>query len=427
MSMVNHDVDSLTFCFMVGDWDGLHEMLEKEDWRTIAGVPLVPLYWLRLVEKGHEVHVIATGDFSSDKDFRLKGIHFHRRIVADWLTPGLRQGKGSRPIRTYFKIGMVVQTMMVMKVVNEVAKTSPPDVIYSYRSTFQIAGWLLSRKYKVPHIVHYWGTWLSHYLFNVPWYNQLPAVSRILSLKIPIDLLIISNDGTEGDKAIKKLKFPEERFRFWLDGTAPCIYKPDLDLASVKESIGLKATDKMIFQAVRLDFWKRVDRAIDALPEILKRLPDTYLVVAGDGNLREDLERQAQRLGVADHVKFLGFVPHERVQELHNAADLFLTVQDLTNLGNQIMEALHSGTCVVAYNIGGTAEVMRDGVTGVLLEEDNLPRLGEVVADLLADDEKRNGMAQGALEFARENIWNWDERIDAEIEEVNRLVAAYRI
>lgn len=416
----------LTFYFLVGDWDGLHEMFEQEDWNKIAGVPLLPLYWLQLVEKGHQVHILVTGDFSSEKDYLLEGIHFHRRQIADWLTPGLSVGRNSRPIRTYIKIGLIVQTLKAFKVMKEVARSYPPDVIYSYRSTFVPAAYLLSRKYKVPHIVHYWGTWLSHYLFKVPWYKRLPAVSRMLSLKIPMDLLIISNDGTEGDKAIKKLKFPEERFRFWLDGTAPDIWKPDLDVALVKESVGLKPTDKMIFQAVRLDFWKRVDRAIEVLPEVLKRVPETYLVVAGDGKLREDLERQAQQLGVAEHVKFLGFVPHEKVLDLHNAADLFLTVQDLTNLGNQIMEALHSGTCVVAYNIGGTAQVMRDGITGVLIEEKDLSQLGGVIADLLEDDKRRNVLARGAFEFARKNIWTWDARIDAELKEVNRLVTAYQ-
>ncbi|MCX5807663.1 MAG: glycosyltransferase family 4 protein [Proteobacteria bacterium] len=420
------DTKHLTFYFLVGDWDGLHTMFETEDWDSIAGVPLVPLYWKHLVQKGHEVHVVATGDFSSDKDFMVEGIHIYRRYVADWLTPGLRVGRHSRPIRTYFKIGLIVQTSKALKAVIKAARTSPPDVIYSYRRTFILAGYLLSHRYRVPHLVHYWGTWSSHYLFNVPWYKRLPIILSKLALKIPMDLLIISNDGTEGDKAIKKLKFPEERFRFWLDGTAPDIYKPNLDVGSIKESIGLKSTDKMIFQAVRLDFWKRVDRSIDALPEILKQVPETYLVVAGDGNLREDLERQARLLGVSDHVKFLGFVPHNKVLELHNAADLFLTVQDLTNLGNQIMEALHSGTCVIAYNVGGTSQVMRDGVTGMLLEEKDLCRLGVILGELLADDERRQKLARGALEFARKNIWTWEERISAELKEVEKLVRAYR-
>ncbi len=416
------DLGNLTFYFLVGDWDGLHRMIETEDWTSIAGVPLVPLYWQRLTQKGHEVHVIATGDFSSEKDFVLEGIHFHRRCVPASFTPKLR----GTPIRYYIKIGMIINTWKALKVVNHFAKSSPPDVIYSYRSTFVPAGYFLARRYAVPHLVHYWGTWLSHYLFNVPWYKRLPALPRILAMKIPVDLLIISNDGTEGDRAVERLKFPQHRFRFWLDGTAPGIYKPNLDVAAVKNSIGLRATDKMIFQAVRLDFWKRVDRAIDAVPKVLKEVPNAYLVIAGDGDLRKDLERQAKELGVADHVRFLGFVPHGKIQELHNAADLFLTVQDLTNLGNQIMEALHSGTCVVAYNIGGTSQVMCDDVTGKLIEEKDLPRLGEIIVELLCDDQKRHALAYGALEFAKKHIWTWDQRIDAELEEVRCLVNDYR-
>lgn len=419
--------EKLTFYFLVGDWDGLHTMFETEDWSTIAGVPLVPLYWQRLAQNRHEVHVVATGDFKSEKDFLLKGIHFHRRRVPEWMTPGLRgPGLRGRPIRTYIKIGLIVNTVKVLNLVNCIARTSPPDVIYSYRSTFIPAGYLLSHRYKVPHIVHFWGTWLSHYLFKEPWYKRLPAVPRILSMKIPMDLLIISNDGTEGDKAVQRLKFPAERLRFWLDGTAPGIYNPNINVAKVKESVGLDPTDKMIFQAVRLDFWKRVDRSINAMIDVLRQVPNAYLVIAGDGDLREELERQAMALGVATHVRFLGFVPHHRVLELHNAADLFLSLQDLTNLGNQMMEALHSGTCVVAYDVGGTAQVMEDGVTGRLLGERELDRVGEVVAELLIDNDRRKALGLGAHEFAKRNIWTWEERINIELQEVKRLVNKYR-
>ena len=66
---------------------------------------------------------------------------------------------------------------------------------------------------------------------------------------------------------------------------------------------------------------------------------------------------------------------------------------------------------------------MKDEITGVLLEEEDLARLGDVIADILLDDDRRQRLGKGALEFARKNIWTWDQRADVEISEIQELVA----
>jgi len=408
----------LTVYFLTNDFAGLHDMFESQNWDAIAGMPLVTLYWLRLAEKGHSVHVFVFGAFKCEKDFTLKGIHFYLRCLPKWI-----ESTAKGDLKSYLKIRLLLLQFKAYFAVRKTRRIEPPDVIYSYHTGLVPIGHLLSRLMRIPHVVHFWGTWLGHYLFKEPWYKCLPFLGPILCFKFPIDLLIISNDGTHGDKVVEKLKFPKERFRFWLDGTAPGIYHPDIDKAEIKRSTGLLPSDKMIFQAIRLDFWKRIDRSIAAMPTVIRRVPNARLVIAGDGSLREELEKQAVELGVSDCVKFLGFVPHDTVLKMHNAADLFLSVQDLTNLGNQIFEAFHSGTCTVAYNIGGTSHVMKDEVTGVLLEEEDLRRLGDVIADLLLDDQRRERLAKGALDFAKENIWTWDKRADVEISEIQQLVA----
>jgi len=190
--------------------------------------------------------------------------------------------------------------------------------------------------------------------------------------------------------------------------------------------VGLTPDQLMIFAVARLDTWKRLDRAIGAMPTVIERIPNARLVIGGDGPLRKDLEAQIEQLGVSEYVTLLGSIPHARVRELHNAADLFLTVQDLTNLGNQIMEAMHSRTCVIAYDIGGTQCVMRDDETGLLLTEDELGQLGERIVELFENDDRRQELAEGAFQFAQENIWFWDERLQAEIELVQDLVAKKR-
>jgi len=411
-----------TVYFLTNDWTGLHDMFEQESLEAMAGVPLVPMLWKELADRGHDVHVFVLGEFSSEKHFDMGGFHVHRLFLPEFILGRVIAG---RPIRTYLKFGWLWTQIGLYRAVMRQAAVSKPDVIYSYRSTPAVVGHVLSRRFHSVHIGRRWGTWLGHILFNEPWYKRLRAIGEMLSYKIPY-FLITSNDGTLGDKVARKLGFPEENHRFWLDGTKRGIYRPDLDVGAVKRSVGIGANDKMIFAVARLDFWKRFDRAIDAMPVILKRVPSARLVIAGGGPLQGDLENQIQRLDLQGKVILLGSTPHDRVADLHNAADIFLTLQDLTNLGNQILEAMHSGTCVVAYDVGGTRDVAKDGINCVLLSDDDLPKLGEIVASLLEDDPRRQKLAQGALDYARQHIWFWDERIGAEIGEIDRLVGENR-
>jgi glycosyltransferase involved in cell wall biosynthesis len=411
--------DTFTVYVLTGDWSGLHEMFEKESFDALAGVPLVPMLWKALAEQGHRVHVFVLGEFSTEKDFDIAGFRVHRLHFPEVLRGSVMTG---RYLRSVLKPGFLVSQVKLIRAALRVARSDPPEVIYSYRSDTAVAGFLLSRRLRAIHVARRWGTWLAYVFQQQPWYRWIRHWGEILSYKIPYDLFIMSNDGTQGDQAARRLRFPMAKHRFWLDGTARGIYQPDLDTAAVKRSIGLDAEDKMIFGVARLDFWKRFDRTIAAMPQVLRRVPRARLVIAGEGPLRGELERQIASLDLAGSVRLLGSTPHEKVRQLHNAADLFVTVQDLTNLGNQLLEAMHSGTCVVAYDVGGTRDVAKDDVNCVLLDEAGLSRLGEVIADLLLDDARRARLAAGAREYALKHIWFWDERTAAEIREVEKLV-----
>lgn len=418
----SHGSARLTVFVLTDYWSGLQEMFEHESFEKMAGVPLVPMLWKALADRGHDVHVFVLGDFSSAKDFSMAGFHVHRLVAS----PAMRSAVTGPARKRLGKLGSVIAQRIFYRAAMRVAEDRKPDVIYSYRSGPAPAAHWLARRFHAVHITRRWGTFLGQNLFNLPWYKRLKDFGEILSYRIPYDMMIMSNDGTQGDKVAEKLNYPMDKHRFWLDGTAPGIYQPDLDVAAIKQSIGLSASDKMIFGVARLNDWKRFDRAIDAMPTVLQRVSNAHLVIAGDGPLRKSLENQIHRLKLDAHVHLLGSVPNPRVHQLHNAADLFITVQDVTNLGNQIMEAMHSGTCVIAYDMGSVRDVMIDDQTGVLLSHDQLPDLGRYVADLLEDDERRNRLAQGALQFARENIWFWDQRTEAEVQLIYELVEKKR-
>ncbi len=110
--------------------------------------------------------------------------------------------------------------------------------------------------------------------------------------------------------------------------------------------------------------WKRVDRAVRALPHVRRELPEALLIILGDGEETANLERLARELGVADAVRFEGAVPQEDVRRYLWAADVFLSLNDLSNVGNPLLEAMACAKPIVTLDNGATGELIRDGETG---------------------------------------------------------------
>ena len=172
----------------------------------------------------------------------------------------------------------------------------------------------------------------------------------------------------------------------------------------------------------RLAGWKCVDRSIQALPNVLRRFSSTILIVVGDGPERERLERLALEVGVRDHVRFEGAVPHSEIPKYLAAADIFLSFYDLSNVGNPLLEAMMAGKCIITLNNGDTARFVKDGDNGILLEYSELVQLPDVIVRLLADSEEKNRLGANARRFAEKNFWDWEERMDKEIEDVEALL-----
>ena len=108
--------------------------------------------------------------------------------------------------------------------------------------------------------------------------------------------------------------------------------------------------------------------AIDAMP----LLPEAILLLAGTGPDEAALKSQAERLGVADRVRFLGAVPHDRLPIVLNAADVFVLPTASEGLANAWVEALACGTPVVTTPIPGATELLTDPAWGAFAARDKL-------------------------------------------------------
>ena len=256
--------------------------------------------------------------------------------------------------------------------------------------------------------------------------ERLRRYEELLALRLPADIYIMTNDGTRGDEVLRRINSAAgQKLRFWRNGL-------DLDRLGPAEAnerpakraaFNLAAEDFVLLTASRLAAWKRVDRAIAALPRILRGVPNALLLVVGDGEERANLERQARALGIAERVRFAGTVPQEKVVDYMHAADLFLAPADLSNVGNPLLEAMTCGLPIITVDAGATGELIRDGNTGRLLATGAPEAIADAVVALAEDNEERGRLGAGARRYAESEFWTWEARLAAELDEVERLVS----
>lgn len=162
----------------------------------------------------------------------------------------------------------------------------------------------------------------------------------------------------------------------------------------------------------RLSPEKRVDLILDALAELVAQSPSPQLVIAGDGPERKRLELQTARLGLRDHVQFMGWIAPGDVPMLINSTTLLLLASEREAFGLSALEAAFMARPVVAPRRGGLSEVVEHGTTGLLIDELNATHLAEAVAWLLEHPESASRMGKAARKRAR-MVFNWENCIDA--------------
>jgi glycosyltransferase involved in cell wall biosynthesis len=166
----------------------------------------------------------------------------------------------------------------------------------------------------------------------------------------------------------------------------------DVAGASLRADVGVPDGTPLLGFVGHLVRQKRPGRALDVLAQLKQRGCAAHLVVAGAGPLRPDLEAHARRIGVGGAVTFLG--ERDDVERVLGGVDLALLTSEAEGIPGVAIEAVMAGCPVVSVPVGGVAEVIEDGATGLVLETDDPAAMADAVQRLLADDETRAAMSR---------------------------------
>jgi phosphatidylinositol alpha-mannosyltransferase len=172
----------------------------------------------------------------------------------------------------------------------------------------------------------------------------------------------------------------------------------------------------------RLDPRKGFATMVDAFRRLAATYQDLLLVVAGDGPERDAIHRLPPPL--RERVIMLGNVPHDRLPSFHAACDVFCApATGRESFGIVLVEALAAGLPVVASDIPGYREVVRDGVDGILTPPRDAQAVAAAVARILEDAELSKRLSEAGRETAIRYSW---DTVAGEIEAVYREVESQK-
>jgi PEP-CTERM/exosortase A-associated glycosyltransferase len=161
--------------------------------------------------------------------------------------------------------------------------------------------------------------------------------------------------------------------------------------------------------------YEGLDLLIAALPELARRIPNVKALLVGGGPQEANLKAQAQALGVADRVVFVGRVPHAEVSKYYDLVDVLVYPRHsmrLTELVTPLkpLEAMAQEHILLASDVGGHHELIEDGKTGFLFKAGDKAALVDKLVAMLADRDGWEAVRTNGRAFV-ESVRNWKNSV----------------
>lgn len=161
---------------------------------------------------------------------------------------------------------------------------------------------------------------------------------------------------------------------------------------------------KDILYVGRLSKEKGIEYLIQAIPKIKEEHPEVKLHIVGEGNMEQNFKDLTNKLEIEDKVIIHGYLPHENLATMYRKSSVFILPSVCKeNAPNAIIEAMSQRTPVITTNIGGQAELVENGVNGLLVKPGDAGDLAEKICNILDDPELGREMGERGRKIVEEN------------------------
>ncbi len=177
----------------------------------------------------------------------------------------------------------------------------------------------------------------------------------------------------------------------------------NLSKEELKKELGLSG--RIMLTNARLTPWKGIDMLIEILPDLLKKYSQLKFMVIGQGPEQANLEKLIKNLNLENRVFLLGRVSRQKVIDYLKAADLFVLNTNYEGMSHCLLEAMKTGTSIIATKAGGNPETIRDKETGMLVDYRNKEQWLEAIGFVLDNPALARQMAGNAQKDLQRFSW----------------------
>lgn len=274
------------------------------------------------------------------------------------------------------------------------AKKRKVDIIHTFFEKSEVMGWLTARLAGIPN----WITSRRDLGFK-----RKRIYDKIFRLTVKDCKKCIVNCGAVKDQIVRQNGLERGTVEVIYNGLDPAGYQKLLDGDSLRRGLGLENGTPLVGMIANFNFEiKGHIYFLGAAKKILKEVPGVKFILVGDGPLKARYEEMARELRLQKNAFFLG--NRADVPNIISNLDVSVLSSTSEGLSNVILESMAGGKPVVATDVGGSKEMIQDGITGYLVPPSDSNALAKAIVDLLRNPDKAVAMGEMGRKIVKEQF-----------------------
>lgn len=398
--------------YVTMDWPGFEDCLYSGQ-EFASGLPSFNKPLKYLIDNGNDVNFII---LTTKKDVKLN-------IKSSWLKESMIK-KIVVHNETPSLITKLKNIKNMINAVDEVLSAEKYDFVYAHGTSTGVAR-IAAKKHGVAYGQRLYGTFLWERIGEM---GKIKACIRHIveyrAFTAPKDFLIVTNDGSKGDKCYNLLNKKKNNFefRYWINGVDK---RPEPSQEVVEKMKSITGDEPFIFYPARVDGWKRQDRAVRIIAELKKRGRKVNLFYSGLSDNRgldyfNEVQALIKELDVEDRVTYMGNLDMPSMDAMNKASLCSMSLYDVCNLTNVFHEMLSVGAVILVRNDGTINDFIEDKSNGFLINSDE--EAVAIIENLLDGKYDTESIREKAISTSRAKMKTWDERCLDEVKLIKQAV-----
>jgi glycosyltransferase involved in cell wall biosynthesis len=304
-----------------------------------------------------------------------------------------------------------------------------PDVLYSRYSTLNFSSPLISKIFRIPYVVEINGLVRDEMKMNnrPKLILKITKLSEKLNYKHAKKIVAVTQGVKKG--IINLYNIPSDKIVVIENGANTDLFKP-INQKEARKELKFDHDVKYVCFIGNLAPWQGVEYLIQSTPAILKEIPNTKVLIIGDGIMKKELMERAVKTGVSENFIFTGSVPYEEVPKYINASDVcvapFIRARN-ERIGLSPLKIYEYSACgkpVVSSRIPNL-EFIEENNAGILVEPENPEELAKAIIKLLEDKKLGGEMGRNGREYVVKNH-SWEVVVRKVAEVCENAVRAHK-